>query len=212
MMRALLALSLLAVGISGVEAQVQPQPQTRTTLPTLRNPALLQRPDAEQDGQDEDEASDAPVLTRRTLELYREAQDEASNAPVVTRRTLELYREAQEEERRRAAGPRPLYYEVECHAVTELRFDVTDFRITCDRNDPYGQNYYFLWLDMDPFPPQDAAGTNEDRQVRAERLVEAVNMTRNDPGANLILLIGPLELNGGIVVRDINGYTIRYTD
>ncbi len=214
MMRALLALSLLALGVSGVEAQDRPQAQTQTTLPTLRNPAILQRLGAEQDAQDEDEASDAPVVTRRTLELYREAQDEdnASDAPVVTQRTLELYREAQEEERRRAAGPRPRHYEVECHAVTELRFDVTDLKITCDRNDPYGQNYYFLWLDMDPFPPQDAAGTNEDRQVRADRLVEAVNMTRNDPGANLVLLIGPLELNGGIVVRDINGYTIRYTE
>tara|TARA_R110002095_G_scaffold121176_1_gene105458 strand:- start:121 stop:705 length:585 start_codon:yes stop_codon:yes gene_type:complete len=194
MMRALLALSLIAVGVPGVEAQDQPeaqtQTQTQTTLPTLRNPAILQRLGAQQDAQDEDEASDAPVLTRRTLELYREAQ---------------------EEERRRAAGPRPRYYEVECHAVTELRIDVTDLRITCDRNDPYGQDFYILWLDMDPFPAQDA-GTNEERRWRAERLVEAVNMTRNDPGANLTLMIGPLELNGGFPVRDINGYKIRYTE
>ncbi|WP_417478359.1 hypothetical protein [Maricaulis sp.] len=190
MMRALLLLSVLAVGISGAEAQNQPQPQTRTNLPTLRNPAMLQRPDAEQDVQDEDDASDAATLTRRTLDLYREAQ---------------------EAEQRRAAGPRPRFYEVECRAVTELSLDVTDLRITCDRNDPYGQDFYILWLDVTPFPAQDG-GNNEERRWRAERLVEAVTMTRNDPRANLTLMIGPLELNGGSTVRDINGYTIRYSD
>ncbi|WP_417484484.1 hypothetical protein [Maricaulis salignorans] len=190
MMRSLLVLSLLAVGASAAGAQDQAQPQTRTNLPTLRNPAILRQLTAEQDPEVEDNPSDAPVLNQRTLELYREAQ---------------------EAEQRQAAGPRPRYYEVECNAVTELRIDVSDLRITCDRNDPYGQDFYILWLDMDPFPAQDA-GTNEERRWRAERLVEAVNMTRNDPGANLTLMIGPLELNGGFPVRDINGYKIRYTD
>lgn len=192
MMRALLALSFLAVGISGVEAQdqAQPQTQTRANAPTLRNSAILQQLGAEQDVQVENDASHAPVLTRRTVELFREVQ---------------------EAEQRQAAGPRPRFYEVECHEVTELRIDVTDLRITCDRNDPYGQDFYILWLDVDAFPPQDG-GTNEERRWRAERLVEAVTMTRNDPGANLTLMIGPLELNGGASVRDLSGYTIRYTD
>lgn len=190
MMRALLVLSFLAVGVSGVEAQDRPQAQTQTTLPTLRNPAILRQLTAEQDPQVEDDASDAPVLTRRTVELYRDAL---------------------EAEQRQAAGPRPRFYEVECNAVTELSIDVTDLRITCDRNDPYGQDFYILWLDVDAFPAQDA-GTSEERRWRAERLVEAVTMTRNDPGASLTLMIGPLELNGGNSVRDINGYTIRYTD
>jgi len=190
MMRALLALSLLAAGASAAEAQNQPQAQPQTTLPTLRNPAILQRTGTTQDVQDGAATSDAPVLTRQTVDLYQEAL---------------------EAEQRQAAGPRPRFYEVECRAVTELRINVTDLRITCDRNDPYGQNYYILWLDVNAFPAQDA-GTNEERRWRAERIVEAVNMTRNDPDANLTLMIGPLELNSGSTIRDIDGYTIRYTD
>ncbi|RKR03673.1 hypothetical protein [Maricaulis maris] len=190
MMKPLILLSVLAVGISGAEAQNQPQPQTRTALPTLRNPAILQRPGAEQLAESEDDASDTPVMTRRTVELYQQAL---------------------EAEQRRAAGPRPRFYEVECNSVIEMRIDVTDMRITCDRNDPYGQNYYILWLDVSAFPAQDG-GTNEERRWRAERLVEAVNITRNDPDAHLTLMIGPLDLNGGTTVRDLSGYTIRYSD
>ncbi|WP_417486272.1 hypothetical protein [Maricaulis sp.] len=193
MMKPLILLSVLAAGISGAEAQNQPQPQTRTALPTLRNPAILRRQAVQGEEPDDDEQADG------------------SGSTTIDRRTLELYQEAQEAERRRNALPRPRFYDVECGNVTELQLDVMELRITCDRYDPYGQNYYILWLDVADLPPQDSGG-NEIRHWRAERLIEAVNISRNDPNAHLTLRIGPLDMRSGSTIRDLSGYTIRYSD
>jgi hypothetical protein len=153
----------------------------------------------------------APVLRDPVVIPPQQAGDDDTPSPLfIERRIMDLAREALEEEQRQNRANRPSRYDVECRAVSEYRLSLWDLRITCDRNDAYGQNYYFLWIDMTEIPGF-AAEDRIDRMWLAERLVDAIAETSSDPNARLILNIGTLRTGRRTSVRDITGYQIVYT-
>jgi hypothetical protein len=185
-----LALAFALAGLSAGVAQTRAQPQSPARTPVLRDPAILQQ--SVQDDEDDTTQSTSPTISRQTYDRLRQAIAE---------------------ERRQAASqrPRPRQYEVECHRVTEVMFDPWELRVMCDRDDEYGQHHYILWLNLYGIPDQDTPDEAERRWI-AERLLDAIQVSRSDPSAALVLRISALDLNERSSVRDLTGFRLRYSD
>lgn len=185
-----LALALAFAGMSAGIAQTRAQPQSPTRSPVLRDPAILQQ--SIQDDEDGDTQTALPTINRQAYDRLRQAIAE---------------------ERRQAASqrPRPRDYEVECRRVTEVMFDPWELRVLCDQDDEYGQRHYILWLNLHDIPDQETPDEAERRWI-AERLLEAIQVSRSDPSVRLVLRIGALDINERSSVRDLTGFRLRYSD
>lgn len=186
MIRALILLAGFLVAIPTAQAQSGSQGQNET--PTIPNPAVLQRLTTQSStGNDADR-----VPSQQTLDAAQQEQQ-------------------RRDDRRPVRGQAQETREVLCREVTAVKVLHSELQLTCSNPDQRGRNVHTLWLDTALFLPQETAG-NEERRWLAERLIEAVELTRQDPNAHLTLTIGTLTITFATTASDITGFTIRYSD
>tara|TARA_R110002072_G_scaffold241807_6_gene400672 strand:- start:530 stop:1102 length:573 start_codon:yes stop_codon:yes gene_type:complete len=190
MIRALILLAGFLVAVP--TAQAQSGSQSPNGVPTLQNPAVLQRLNPQSTAEDNQDDANDRVPSRQVFD------------------------DAQQDQRRRddhrpVRGQVQETREVLCRNVTAVELLHTELQITCSNPDQRGNHVHTLWLDTALFVEQEAAG-NEQRRWLAARLIEAVELTRQDPNAHLSLTTGTLTITFATSARDITGFTIRYSD
>lgn len=190
MIRALTLLTGFLVAIP--TALAQSGSQNQNAVPTIQNPATLQRLTTQPAAGDDQDGANERAPSQEVIEdAQRDQRRQDGNRPV----------RGQVQETR----------EVLCRDIVAVEMLHSELRITCGNPDQRGRNVHTLWLDTALFYEQETAD-NAQRRWLAARLLEAVELTRQDPNAHLSLMIGRISIMFLTNARDITGYQIRYSD